>query len=604
MAKNQIRFEPATPQRPGESAGVPLNDRATAVSLAVILAAVFLAYANTLWFQFVHDDRFQILGNTWLRAWKYFPLYFTRDVWAFEHPVVRGTFYRPIFLVWFRLQYLVFGTHPWGWHLLTVVCHLGVTLLVFFTAAHLLQDRVAALFAALIFGMHPIHADAVAWVSGVSEPLFAFFLLASYLCYLNSREETNRPRHYYAASLVLYALACLSKETAVILPLIICATEVLRQRGEKTTMPWRSLRGAFKLVLPYVAILAVYLVIRVVVLQGFQNTKEAHSLADMFLTWPAAIWFYIRHMIWPAHLNPFYTWGYYTRVDFRNVLLPAAGVVAVGAGLWIWSKRSTAAALATVWLVTPILPALDLRAFIEGHLVHDRYLYLPSFGFAMLVALAIRRIRFGSAKLAGRPAVQVAVVALIGLAMGGQVLRATACYENQTTFITYYNSVKPDSQANLDMAGLLAQQGHFPQAIQMFRQLLLKSPNDWNVNFNLGYAYYLTGNLAEADRYLTHATEIDPSRPDAFFYLGLTKLKMGDLNAATANVQRAVTIRPDADHYHFALGIIFKLQGNLPGALSEFHQEMDLDPADSAAREQAAEIERNQPARPSGAAAP
>ena len=62
-----------------------------------------------------------------------------------------------------------------------------------------------------------------------------------------------------------------------------------------------------------------------------------------------------------------------------------------------------------------------------------------------------------------------------------------------------------------------------------------------------------------------------PADPDAFFYLGLTKLKMGDVNAAAANVQRAVSIRPDAEHYHFALGVILRLQGNLPGALSEFH---------------------------------
>ncbi|MDR3675413.1 MAG: hypothetical protein P4N24_07980, partial [Acidobacteriota bacterium] len=79
--------------------GAPLSNRTTAVTLCLILAVVFLAYLDTLWFQFVHDDRFQILQNTWLRSWKYLPRYFTADVWAFEHPVFRGTFYRPIFLL-------------------------------------------------------------------------------------------------------------------------------------------------------------------------------------------------------------------------------------------------------------------------------------------------------------------------------------------------------------------------------------------------------------------------------------------------------------------------------------------------------------------------
>src|ERR1019366_10178289 len=134
----------------------------------------------------------------------------------FLHPAFRGTFYRPIFLLWFRLQYLVFGLNPWGWHLCTVLCHVGVTLLAYFTAARLLKDRLGALIAALIFGLHPTHAEGVAWVSGVTEPLFAIFLFASYLCYLKKRTEPARARIYLAASLALYALASLSKETAVV----------------------------------------------------------------------------------------------------------------------------------------------------------------------------------------------------------------------------------------------------------------------------------------------------------------------------------------------------------------------------------------------------
>ena len=112
----------------------------------------------------------------------------------------------------------------------------------------------------------------------------------------------------------------------------------------------------------------------------------------------------------------------------------------------------------------------------------------------------------------------------------------------------------------------------------MYQEIWPSQPDNWDVNYNLGYAYYLTGKLHRSRPLPEPRCEIDASRPDGFFYLGLTKLKLGDINAAAANVQRAVIIRPDADHYHFALGIIFKLQGNLSAALSEFHQELDLDP--------------------------
>ncbi len=656
------------------------------VGLAVVLGVVFLAYCNTLGFDFVHDDRMQILGNTWLRSWKYLPRYFTADVWAFEHPVFRGTFYRPIFLLWFRLQYLVFGLKPWGWHLCTVLCHVGVTLLVYFTAARLLEDRLAALFTALIFGLHPAHADGVAWISGVTEPLFAFFLFASYLCYLKkrddpdhtggvsrgifgegklpgpphpltplpqggegrvdltalaplgervarrgvviSREEKGAPRSascggegvspivksnlgarariYLAASLFLYALACLSKETAVILPFIIFACEILWSKrsgygGKLRAWVLRSV-DALKVVAPYLVLVVIYMVARLLALHGFQNTKEPHTYLSMFLTWPSVLWFYIQHLFWPTRLNPFYSRQFYSGIDLHHVLLPAIPVLLAAVGLWMWSRRSAQAAVATIWLVIPILPVLNLRAFIEGHLVHDRYLYLPSFGFAMLVALGLRHLDFGR-RIFGQPALQLGLAGVIALAMGIGVYQATACYANEATFFTYVTSMSPEGHSSqLDLAGLLGSQGHLEEAIKIYQQIWPAEQNNWDVNYNLGYAYYVTGRLADADHFLSRAVQIDASRPDGFFYLGLTKLKEHDINAAAANVQRAVIIRPDADHYHFALGVIFKVQGNLPAALSEFRQEMDLDQDNASAREQAQEIEAEMAAGQKGSA--
>jgi len=587
-----------------EFPGAPLSGRAVTLALALILAGVFLAYLDTLWFQFVHDDRFQILGNTWLRSWKYLPRYFTADVWAFEHPVIRGTFYRPLFLLWFRLQYLAFGLDPWGWHLCTVLCHVGVTLLVYFTAARLLEDRLAALFATLIFGLHPAKAEAVAWVSGVAEPLFAIFLFASYLCYLKRRSAPARARTYRVASLALYVLACLSKETAVILPFIIFACEFLW--SERAAPVWwrawiQRARGAFMFVAPYLALFAIYLVIRVLALRGFQHTKDPHSFLSMFLTWPSVLWFYIQHLIWPARLSPLYPLDFCNRLDVRNVLLPAIPVLIAGAGLTFWGKRSPKAAVATIWLVVPILPVLNLRAFMEGRLVQDRYLYLPSFGFAMLVALGMRHLKLGQGQLLGQPAVQVALAAVLAPALGASITEQTAYFANTNTFYTRASSMSGGGAgAKVDLAGMLGEQGRLDEALRIYREVWTDHPDSWTVNYNLGYACYFTGKLPEADHYLSRAVEIDANRPDAFFYLGLTKLKMGDINSAAANVERAISIRPDTDHYHFALGVIFKLQGDLPRALSEFHQEMDVDPNNTSARQQAEQIESAQAAGQQG----
>jgi hypothetical protein len=172
--------------------------------------------------------------------------------------------------------------------------------------------------------------------------------------------------------------------------------------------------------------------------------------------------------------------------------LPAIPVAIVAAGLWIWSKRSPKAAVATIWMVIPILPVLNLRAFIEGHLVHDRYLYLPSFGFAMLVAMGLRRVDFGS-RLLGQPSLQLGIAGIIGVSMIIGVYQAKACYANETTFFTYVTSMSPEGHSSqMDLAGLLGSQGHLNEAIKIYQEIWPAEPDDWEMNYNLGYAYYLT----------------------------------------------------------------------------------------------------------------
>jgi tetratricopeptide (TPR) repeat protein len=585
-----------------------LTERTARLALIVVLVLVFLAYLDTLWFQFVHDDQFQIVQNTWLRSWRYLPRYFTGAVWSFMHPTLPGNYYRPLFLLLFRLEYFAFGLRPWAWHLCTVLMQVGVAAMVYGLAVCLFKDRLAGIFAALIFGLHPIHAEAVAWVSGVTEPLLALPLISSFLCYRRRRTEHHCTRAYLAASLVLYALALLAKETALILPMIIFASELIwsEPAGASRLRAWRH-RGlvALAVITPYLVLSGAYLGLRVTALHGFQNPPESHPVLDMILTWPSVLWFYIRHLIWPVGLGPFYDVGYVTHPDIRNVVLPALAVVLMATGLCVWARRSREVALASLWLVLPILPVLDLRVFPAGQLVHDRYLYLPSCGLALLVAWGLRRLQVGSVRLLGHPALQVGLAIVLGLALGVSATQEAEYFANNTTFFQRANAMSAKSDTiKSNLASLLGNQGRLGEATKLYEEVWQSKPDSWEVNYNLGYAYYLQGRLPDADRLLSRAVQIDPSRPESFFYLGLTRLKLGDANGAAADVQRAIAIRPDAEHYHFALGIIFRLQGNLPGALSEFQTELELDPDNAAARQQAAEIEAarggGRPTAPSG----
>jgi tetratricopeptide (TPR) repeat protein len=559
------------------------------------LVLTFLAYVDTLSFQFVHDDEYQILGNVYLRSWSYLPRYFTKDVWAFMHPNYPGNFYRPLFLLWLRLNYLLFGLHPWGWHLTTVLAHVGATLLVYRLARRLLGDWVTATFAALVFGLHPIHIEGAAWISGVPEPLLALFFIPAFLCHLNVRDDPRRARAWLAASLALYGLAMLVKETALVLPLLILASAWLWFDVAGLTRMKSCLRrfgASLRCAAPYLALTVPYLVVRSVVLKGFQNPNAELPVSTIVFTWPSLLWLYLRHLVWPAGLCPFYGLEYVDHPHLGTVVLPAAAVVLAALGLGWWAKRSQKVALASMWLVLPVLPVLNVQVFGNGQFAHDRYLYLPSVGFCMLAALALRQVKVGRTEILGQPAPQVGLVLVLACALGVSTTSQDIYYANRTLFYMHSHAGAPNNDAvKTTLAGLLGEQGHLDEAVKLYQQVLEHEPNSWLVNYDLGYAYYLMGKLDQAERHLSRATQLAPHKPGGHFYLGLTELKMGRHAKAAADIRRALAISPDTDNYHFALGMVLKLQGDLQGAREEFQAELALNPKHSAAREQVTEID-------------
>lgn len=225
-------------QRPGGVAPTSPAGVRTWMLLTLVLTLAFGAYSGSLNFEFVHDDRGQIVDNPAVHSWDYVRQYFTAHVWAHVDPKETGNYYRPLFLLWLRFNHMLFGLHPWRWHLSTILVHLGVTLCVYFLACRILKERLTAILAAILFGVHPVHIEAVAWVSGVTEPLLGVLFISSFLCYLRALESRETARRWIGLSLVLFALALLEKETAIMLPALAFAYEWIYWEGVQTSQIW------------------------------------------------------------------------------------------------------------------------------------------------------------------------------------------------------------------------------------------------------------------------------------------------------------------------------------------------------------------------------
>ena len=464
-----------------------------------------------------------------------------------------------------------------------------------------LGDPLAALAAAAIFGLHPVHLEAVAWISGSSESILALFLISSFLCFLDSRTRPGMANHRLAVSLFLYALAILFKETALVLPLIIFVTEwcqpakaLASREGARKRNFQRSLVAAA----PFILLTAIYLLARMAALKSFHHPLAHIPVTAIVWTWPSLLWFYVRHLVWPAGLSGFYDMTYVLRPSFSKVLWPGAGVAVIAFGLYILVRHSRKAALAVAWMVLPVLPVLNVQVFGDGNFAHDRYLYLPSVGFSMLAAMLLRRIRAGGGSMFGMPVVQTVLILLLSLALGFGAISQSTTYSSDARFYARCYATAPHNDTvKANYAAILGEQGRSKESLCLLQEILTRHPESWSANYNLGYTYYGMGNLDESCLYLTRAAELDPGDAKAFFYLGLARLKMGRVDEAALDVRKAIAINPNADNYHFALGVILQLQGNVEAALEQFRAELALNPDLAAAQTQIALIERRRAAR-------
>jgi tetratricopeptide (TPR) repeat protein len=453
-----------------------------------------------------------------------------------------------------------------------------------------------AVLAASFFGLHPVHIEAVAWVSGVTEPLLGVLFIFSFLCYLRARDCRETGRRWIAFSLVLLALALLEKETAIMLPALVFAYEWIYWEGGQTSPKGRDrarrFAHALRRAIPFLALVPPYLVLRVLALKGFSPAATPLAFSTLVFTWPSLAWFWAKHLVWPVGLSTSYDFPAVTDPGWANFLLPLIAGLGVLAGLFWLARRSRPAAFATAWLLVPLLPLLDIRAFVEDDFAHDRYLYLPSVGLAMLAALALRSLPHRRMTRLGVPAAQTAILfALVPLMVFDTVYQSFYFADDQVFYQHNARVAANNRVAQSNLAMWLYEQGRYDAALALFSEVAAKHPGVWSTHFNLGMTNYKLGRLADAELEFARAIRIDPAKADAYVYLGLSRFRMHRAEEAETMIRQAIRIRPAGYGYHFALGMVLKSRGKLREALAEFRAEVANSPVEAAAREQIAEVE-------------
>jgi tetratricopeptide (TPR) repeat protein len=560
--------EPTSPRHAGNAVWCK-------IAALFILAATFFIYLPALAYQFVYDDIAQIVLNPHVHSWRYLPVYFTQSIWS-QIPNNDTNLYRPLFLLWLRLSEALFADQPAYWHAATLATHLLATALVYLLARRILKNRSAALLGTAIFGFHPVHVEAVAWVSGVPEPLGAAFFVGALLCYLRQREKGKWRHLWLAFSLLLFAAGMLVKETIAALPLVIVAYELTLGRQPQEGKQAESGFPAWRGLASYGITLTVYLGARRIVM-GPLHPGEM-PLASSLLSWPWLLWTYVRMVFWPARLSVSYDFPYVQHAGDSRFVVPLLGVLAGGWVLWSWYRngRFRREVFLVLWFLITLAPAL--AAFCLAYAdesYHDRYLYLPSVGIALVAGALLGKLCEPRRKFRRIAGWGVAGAILLGL--GAAARRQIGYWENNYALFQRAHAVAPHNQrAALNFGAELMQSREYRRALALSEEIISSHPDSQRAISNAGFCELVLRDYPAAENYYLRAAELSPQDGKPLYLVGLVRLHREHYQAAAEALRGAVALSPKEPFYHYTLGVALMKTGKWAAAKKQFAAEMQL----------------------------
>lgn len=571
-------------------------DRLAGVLLGLIVIGVFLPGLRGEFLDW--DDTLNFLENPHYRGLGPAQLHWMFTAFHHGH-------YIPVTWLTLGLDYTFWGMNPFGYHLTSLLLHAANTILVYLLAIQLMRAvgrgpqamnpplRLGAASAALLFALHPLRVESVAWVTERREVLCSLFSLLAVLMYLRAWEARRgdaalEPRWYWA-SVGLFGLAVFSKAMAVTLPFVLLILDVypLRRLGSGAGH-WssRTLVRVFTEKIPFVML---SLATGAIALFAYARTDNLTSLdkvgwVDRLALSTLSPAFYLAKMIIPVHLSPIYERPEPLDPLAWPFMVAWAATLAV-TGLAI-ALRDRWPALLAVWAVY-ILTLLPVVGIVQHghHFAADRYTYLPMIGWAVLAGgglwAVLASTHRGATRRACAPPMALVIVVLIVLAL--LTRQQLMIWRDSAALWTHALAVQRSSVAHSNFGRVLALQGHFDEAAKHFHAAIQIKPAFAMAHNNLGLALAYQGQLSEATRQYQEAIRLKPRYADPHYNLGLTLAVQGKLAEAVSQYRQALEFRPDYGPAHQSLAIALSDLGQWPEALDHFRDSVRINPDSSQA---------------------
>jgi tetratricopeptide (TPR) repeat protein len=574
-----------------------------------LLIAVFAVYAQVSTHAFINfDDPVYVTENPQVRS----GLTWDGVVWAFT--TFHDSNWFPLTWLSHMLDVQLFGLDS-GWHhLINVLLHALSALLLFIVLRRMTGARWPSAFVALIFAIHPLHVESVAWIAERKDVLSTFFWMLTLLAYSNYVGRPTRARYFL--TFVVFCLGLMSKPMLVTLPVVLLLLDFW-------PLP-RGLRLIEKIPF-FVASLASAIVAFVAHQRGGAvATLEVIPLASRIENALITYVIYILKTFWPTHLAIFYPY------PLQSLVVPAissAIALAVITVLVVLAyKQRKYLAVGWFWYLVTLLPVIGIIQT-GSQARADRYTYIPMFGLTIAVV-------WGAAELLKPwPRTQAVLASAAAVALLTLTWFQVATWRDDISlyrhaivavpgnYIAYYNlasALEAQGQtdeaivqlreavrvrpyyvpARAELGQLLASQGHADEALQELQTAVRLRPDDPVAHFRLGSVLGSLGRANDAAAEFAETVRLQPNNPDAHYNLALALAQQSHLPDAAREFAVTVGLRPDDADAHFNLGITLARLGQLDAAIQQFNETLRIRPDYGPARQaldQAASMKQSHP---------
>ena len=524
----------------------------------IITLLIFGLYGPSLKNGFAYDDEAQIEQNPYIKSLIFLLRAFTSCLWENHLPQCRdyADYYRPLQTISYILTYFISG-NPSFFHFINIVLYIIACYLIFLFLEKILDKKLAVFLALLIFLIHPIHSEAVIWIASVPELLFSIFSISLFLIYFSK----NRHKNWLAP--VFFFLALLSKETAAFLPLAIITYDYLFKQKK---IDWSYLREYWR----YLLFFVIYLLLRINaigVFRQYSDTGEIYAIKfkDSVIRTILAFGEYLKKIFWPFPLNPFMPFELIRNLG-EPIFIFNLFLIASFLALFVWGifrkDKIVIFSLGLYFLfLFPAFAALNLTG---TNIIAERYLFLPSLGFAILLGYWLEKLFSWSNKFF-KLFLRAALLIIFAFSAYSAYAQ-NSVWQSSKILYDYIHKVNiargyPADVTTLNLALIYEKEENAAEAEKLYREIIANTREVPTASHraynNLGVIYFKEGRVDEAIELFKKAIAVVPRHKSAYANLGIAYLEKGDFLSALENSIKALEIDPKYQTPQLALAKLY-----------------------------------------------